>query len=757
MIRFHQEIEERVEKVTPNFEDAAKDWVKNNLIIQTQLGHLQECLLPVNENGEFVKIDSQEANLVEGQNQKVAPVSVQLLRRWDEEKGIRKDLFADGINPAAIEPQVDAAFKLLSERADDLLNGLSTKPISGRNRYDNLIEMTDRQLAEAAANGSLREILYLQAENLVRKTTLRQLEDRALKIVNATYHNDDFSRQRHFFPFMREVASQLKRYQELRDEVEKSHFHIEQNRGDTDAIRVFRTRIIKLYKQIEDAAIDSPIIDLYARLENMVGAKKSLGSGMLVETAYVKEKIAQAMSSLAIGRPIFIHGELGAGKTEFGRHLARKYLSDPHLRRWLKAHPEPTEKTRGWYNWRAEYLKQQEPLFISGHERASTEEIAGGRTVERAQSLPPERQAEIVADAITNYKQSHPQATETEIKVLESAWIEAFRNPVEVRSFLSPLYQAMKEGRPVIVDEINAIPHRYLIILNDAITRKPGDTVNPPVPGEEPFVVQIGYNLIGTGNWRPEDQTTYVGRQPIDAASLSRWSLIFYDYLPNSKDGNFPDLDIARQENELFHLMILWMVDDDLTGKWPKDTVRSLFALSQAAKEIQNTFSGKNKTVTVQSGGIDRTLMGVDAVKENVLSIRHILPILSQWKNDGYTKPLEYYLFDLYIARSELRPTEQQYIYGVFQNNGFFQGNKWPSIDKLADIKGKTFLHDFDPVLGVPKLDFSTTTKDALEETDPVEIAELLWGRIAKIGSLKRKVRKTSQLTNEDQVASDTL
>ena len=63
----------------------------------------------------------------------------------------------------------------------------------------------------------------------------------------------------------------------------------------------------------------------------------------------------------------------------------------------------------------------------------------------------------------------------------------------------------MKEGRPLIIDEMNAIPHHVLIAMNDLLLRRPDETVYPPIAGEPPFKVADGFVVIATGNFKPDD------------------------------------------------------------------------------------------------------------------------------------------------------------------------------------------------------------------------------------------------------------
>jgi MoxR-like ATPase len=66
--------------------------------------------------------------------------------------------------------------------------------------------------------------------------------------------------------------------------------------------------------------------------------------------------------------------------------------------------------------------------------------------------------------------------------------------------FMGPIYCAMAEGRPVIIDEVNAIPHEVLISLNHILTRKVGDKINVQQNTGTQVEVKEGFGVMMTGN-----------------------------------------------------------------------------------------------------------------------------------------------------------------------------------------------------------------------------------------------------------------
>ncbi len=224
---------------------------------------------------------------------------------------------------------------------------------------------------------------------------------------------------------------------------------------------------------------------------------------------------------------------------------------------------------------------------------------------------------------------------------------------------------------------MNAVPHHVLIALNDILMRQPGNLVQVPLPGAPAITVQPGYCFIGTGNYKPEDGERYVGRQQMDAAFLSRFAVISYDYLPMSEQGGSQD---APENNELFHMAVARLIDQDLQLYAPEGSLEKLKGICRVARIFQNIVSDRtvaNEFYAIVKGA---KVNPKAVLKENVLSIRHLLPIIDTWKKSGYSTSLEDALYDTYVSKSDARPEEKLYIYYILQmvGNVFSKNEGWP-------------------------------------------------------------------------------
>src|SRR3989338_9767165 len=179
------------------------------------------------------------------------------------------------------------------------------------------------------------------------------------------------------------------------------------------------------------------------------------------------------------------------------------------------------------------------------------------------------------------------------------------------------------------------------------------------------------------GKYKPEDGVLSVGRQPLDAAFLSRCGIVSYDYLPMSiefEPAGLPDegLRERRQNNELYQMLVTRLLNTDLTATLPEstpDAFEQIEHLAVVARNLQDIFSDR----AVRPGyfahvGAAQVSPKQNVLKENVLSVRHLLPILDRWKADGFARPLDDYLFLEYITRSDARPQEKLYLYRILQN-----------------------------------------------------------------------------------------
>lgn len=255
--------------------------------------------------------------------------------------------------------------------------------------------------------------------------------------------------------------------------------------------------------------------------------------------------------------------------------------------------------------------------------------------------------------------------------------------------YLGPVYQAMKEGRIVIIDEVNAIPHEVLISLNHILTLKVGETVPVQQDSGETVAIKEGFGVIMTGNLNQGD-SRYVDRQELDPAFLSRLYKLEHDYVPQQTEGTLDSE--AGSDNELFQILLARMMDKHGNIEAPKDSIRKLWRLAQAARVTQDVFAGRQvkDAYYFKQGGARATQY---SLKESVLSLRAMDKIVSMWQRDGYKNELDHYIHSELVSQST-NAADKAYLYQQFKDQfGFFQGGGW---DQSPDYGSGGMVKSFD-------------------------------------------------------------
>ncbi len=591
-----------------------------------------------------------------------------------------------------------------------------------------------------------------------------------------------------------------------------------------------------LHDKLKDYLQSDPEAFLADKYERILLMKEVFDKGgRIVETPYVLKIMASIKEKLSIGRPVFLHGELGSGKSELAKHLCKKELSGDFLLRWehgdeeagIKAHPKPLspvmpveadfisddmdeielEDAKASFAqakkdyviakkvWRYEEKKWQrtrelakEPYLISGHRGIEATQFLGGEKIERTKNLSPEEIVEKIQERSKVFrkkmeKQLTDQGEFEENRMLtimpqyEEALKKFYDSPIEVVGYLGMFYKAMKEGKPIIIDELNAIPHHVLIMLNDLLTRKPGDLIKPMVEGVDEFTVKKGFYIIATGNWDPQ-QERYFEREKIDPAFLSRFAVQKYDYLPNLVKDELQDSEKLtletehqlRQSNELFQMLMVRLLDKNGSMMIREGDEKKVFNLAMVAKIVQNAFSGFKIEKKFYPDSVKfNDATPKDVVKDNVLSLRHLIPIVEQWKKDGFRRPLDYYIFTYFVENSKERPEELSYLYFLLQVVGNFFPTKttndeaeakraaeagvaplpttqinWPEaggpVEKVLEFDATGIKHEIDRETN-KRASNSMMTKGLGEfkTYSSVEVVEMLFGRVPERKKIKKK------------------
>ncbi len=116
------------------------------------------------------------------------------------------------------------------------------------------------------------------------------------------------------------------------------------------------------------------------------------------------------------------------------------------------------------------------------------------------------------------------------------------------------LVDAMREGRPVIIDEVNVGDQQIVMRLQHILLRRPGDKIVLQENGGEEIEVQPGFVIFATAN---EASARYVQRNVLDPAFRDRYDVLQLTY--PDMDGDDP---IKEVPSSLMRLAFAAGVDE---------------------------------------------------------------------------------------------------------------------------------------------------------------------------------------------------
>ena len=472
---------------------------------------------------------------------------------------------------------------------------------------------------------------------------------------------------------------------------------------------------------------------------------KQVQSGEMVTTPYVTNHLERVENNIAEGRPTFLHGHLGSGKTELAINAAREASIDKaayeeamkDVAEYHKTNPNArqaentAELGRAYRRHQTEFKKafldgdsvareKFSPLVISGSKDLTSQDLFTDKSLKltkfNSESLY-EAKKELDAELRKwERENSHATSYEREQAARELFEIYKLKNQAfgtEVETIKQAIYRGVEEGRPVVIDEINAIPSAVLISMNDVLQRRPGD--NCYIPGAGAVKIQPGFSIIMTGNLS-SGRINYMGTEDLNPAFLSRLDIIEHDYLPMGEYGNLKD-QINPRENELFHVVVSYLADRQGNLRLPEmdESLEKLFSLCQLAHKTQNIFGGKVESSIKMDSGEE-----IEAdLEKSVLSIRNILNVLKEW-DKGSEKDIDKALWDGFIA-GMTNADDRNLILALAKSYGFFSESNGYNIKVKERGAGFTTFDEIHP----GELNFK---RSSLETYSIRKVVELLYG-----------------------------
>lgn len=584
-------------------------------------------------------------------------------------------------------------------------NNLNNQAVPTLEEIESIYEDILRSEARANEENDLKHLgeFYKRFRKKENKREESKSENSIIKEYR-TYLKKEEDKQKKLIEELENLISYEKFFLELERKRNQKYYN-SNFYGSNEATRYRVDKINSYSKELREIINNSPDAWRYYYHRQLINDIKTGYNQNLVEVSYVIEAKRKIKEALKQSTPVYIIGHLGSGKTQIAREAAIEFTLErliqdeleEEMEKWFlknqsASEDEAIEKFAEINNTKRNHYKnllkegnQEEldkiyPYFISGSYNLTYEDMFVEKTLSLEKSSANVSTLELIDEVVDQYfiwLKSHEREIESiepekqeiiKSKVWDSvSEIFIARNNVYgtvVKKIEREILLAVKNGRPVIIDELNTIAMQNLIGLNDILQSKFGSRAY--VTGIGPVKINRGFGLIGTGNLST-DLVSYEGTNELNPAFKSRFLTIEYNYVNQNTVGSLKNQQ-NPQDNELFRIMLVRLLDNkgNLQIPTPTRTLEEIFRLAQLSKVSQEVFMGKWVKNGEENASEDNP-----ELKESVLSLRNILRILDNW-NLGEEKDLGLALWDGFIS-SITNPKDQAYILSQAVRFGFFK------------------------------------------------------------------------------------
>lgn len=584
-------------------------------------------------------------------------------------------------------------------------NNLNNQAVPTLEEIESIYEDILRSEARANEENDLKHLgeFYKRFRKKENKREESKSENSIIKEYR-TYLKKEENKQKKLIEELENLISYEKFFLELERKRNQKYYN-SNFYGSNEATRYRVDKINSYSKELREIINNSPDAWRYYYHRQLINDIKTGYNQNLVEVSYVIEAKRKIKESLKQSTPVYIIGHLGSGKTQIAREAAIEFTLErliqdeleEEMEKWFLKNQSASEdeaiekfaeinKTkRNHYKNLLKEGNQEEldkiyPYFISGSYNLTYEDMFVEKTLSLEKSSANVSNLELIDEVVDQYfiwLKSHEREIESiepekqeiiKSKVWDSvSEIFIARNNVYgtvVEKIEREILLAVKNGRPVIIDELNTIAMQNLIGLNDILQSKFDSKAY--VTGVGPVKISNGFGLIGTGNLSTE-LVSYEGTNELNPAFKSRFLTIEYNYVNQNIVGALKN-QTNPENNELFRIMLVRLADNkgNLHLPIPNRSLEEIFRLAQLAKVSQEVFMGKWVRTSEDDSSED-----TPELKESVLSVRNVLRILDNW-NLGEEKDLSLALWDGFLS-SITNPKDQAYLLSQAARFGFFK------------------------------------------------------------------------------------
>ncbi|MBO1902862.1 AAA family ATPase [Leucobacter weissii] len=264
-----------------------------------------------------------------------------------------------------------------------------------------------------------------------------------------------------------------------------------------------------------------------------------------------------------------------------------------------------TEQMRAIIAESAPALRRGEPLLLLG-------ETGGGKTA-LAQHLS-ERLMGAEPELVSGYGDvtSSQLVGAHELRAEMGATVSAF--------VPGPLLRAMSEGRPLILDEVNAMPPEFLKRLNRILQLRPGDRFAVQENAGRVVTIAEGFAILATANEQTPHR--YLGLERLSAELVNRFGANIYRV-------HYPDSGLAFDAFPAENALLAAASVCDRRGELPRSLpVEAVERVARAAFISQQVFAGEQGEGFDAYVSTEREIDGRPGLEESVLAPRTLVAVL---------------------------------------------------------------------------------------------------------------------------------
>lgn len=187
-----------------------------------------------------------------------------------------------------------------------------------------------------------------------------------------------------------------------------------------------------------------------------------------------------------------------------------------------------------------------------------------------------------------------------------------------------PMLRAMTEGRPVILDELNAMPAEFLKRLNRILQLRPGDPLSVQENGGREVRIEPGFVILATANDQTPHRYRYRGIERLSAELVNRFGA-------NGYRVHYPDSGVAYEGLPAENALLAAAAIVDRHGELPSGIdVDQLLRVSRAAFISQQVFAGSHGAGFDDYVSTEREIDGRPGLDEAVLAPRTLVSIVQK-------------------------------------------------------------------------------------------------------------------------------